>query len=102
MNGRMAKQLRRVAANPSIPAETAYTGVKHNVVMYRPLKDERGLQVYQDGKMAYEPVGVTRIQVVLKRCQRQAYKAWKHRYRHFAHRGNTLPNVGLNHKHIIR
>lgn len=101
MNGRMAKQLRRVGANPSIPSVTKYKGLERNVVMYRPLKDEHGVQVYKDGKQAWEPVGVKRIQVVLARCQRQAYRAWKHRYRTFAHRSNTLPSPGLNQKHVI-
>lgn len=101
MNGRMAKQLRRVAANPELPATPQYQAIQRKIVMYQPKKDELGVQVYQDGKMAYEPVGVIRMQVVLGRCQRQAYKVWKNRYKFFSHRSHTLPNVGLNSKHRL-
>ncbi|MGD9381885.1 MAG: hypothetical protein PVI03_05515 [Candidatus Thorarchaeota archaeon] len=89
MNGRMAKQIRRVAANPQLSEETKYKGIEHRKTLY--LARLRG-----DGQYEYEPVPITRIQVVMGPCQRQHYKVWKNRYKHFVHRSDTLPYRGLN------
>lgn len=95
MNGRMAKQLRRVAANPTIPAETEYKAIQHQRVANKPVTDKLGIPAYKDGKPVYEKVGIIRIQVILGNCQRNLYKTWKARYKHFTQSSNTLPHVGL-------
>lgn len=94
MNGRMAKQIRKVAANPQLPEETKYTALQHKRTMYQP--------VYEDGALVrYEPVGVIRLQIVMDSCQRRATKIWKNRFKTFHHRSDTLPNPGLNVKHML-
>lgn len=85
MNGRMCKQLRRVAAMPNLPKVTIYNAIQHKIVQYRVNKS------YQ-----IEPYGVVRIQVVMGKCVRSHYKTWKARYKHFIQRSNTLPHRGLN------
>lgn len=88
MNGRMAKQLRKVAANPQVPEDTGYKAIQHPKVMYQP-------RLQEDGTYAYEQVGIVRLQIVLDNCQRKLYKVWKNRYRAFIQRSDTLPNRGL-------
>ena len=91
MNGRMAKQLRRVAAMPSLDSETTYNAIQHKIVQYRAVMSPEGIPTI-------EPYGVIRIQVVMNICVRYHYKTWKARYSHFMQRSNTLPNHGLNKK----
>ena len=88
MNGRMAKQLRRVAKNPQLPEETTYNAIQHKIVKYRAVTSPEGIPVI-------EPYGVIRVQVVMGKCLRSHYKTWKARYLHFIQRSNTLPNHGL-------
>jgi len=89
MNGRMAKQLRRVSRMPSLPEETIYNAIQHKIVQY-------GLETSPKGETSIVPHGVIRIQVVMGKCIRSHCKTWKARYNHFIRRSNTLPHRGLN------
>ena len=93
MNGRMAKQIRKIAANPQIPEETKYKGLERTVMLTRP--------VVIEGKILHERYFGKRIQVVMDSCQRRATKVWKNRFKTFHHRSDTLPNPGLNVKHML-
>jgi len=89
MNGRMSKQIRRVAAMPNLPKETTYNAIQHKIVQYKAVMDS-------DGVAKIEPYGIVRIQVVMGKCVRSHVKTWKARYNHFIRRSNTLPHRGLN------
>lgn len=95
MNGRLAKELRKIAANPQLSEVTKYTGIQHQKVMYREYFDPI------TGAVEYRPEGVVRIQVVMDVCQRKAYKVWKARVNTFKQRSDTLPYRGLSQKHQL-
>jgi len=88
MNGRMSKQIRRVAAMPNLPEKTIYNAIQHKIVQYKAVTSPEGIPTI-------EPYGVVRIQVVMGKCVRSHTKTWKARYSHFIHRSNTLPHRGL-------
>lgn len=91
MNGRMAKQLRKITANPQLPEGAVYKAIEHPIIQYRILTDAKGLS-------KIEPYGVTRIQIELGDCQRKLYQVWKQRYLFQKRRSDTAPYRGLQQK----
>lgn len=88
MNGRMAKQIRRVAAMPNLSKVTIYNAIQHKIIQYRTVTSPKGIP-------SIEPYGVIRTQVVMGKCVRSHTKTWKARYSYFIQRSDTLPNRGL-------